>query len=342
MKFEQIIEAFTIKELPGSEVEIAGEVPFETVSEYREKALADIAEQIELPGFRAGHVPPAMALQKVGEMAVLEEALEFCLRDLYPELIVTKKLDVVGRPEVRVTKLAPGNPTTVTIRTAVYPKITLPEDWRNIAKSVPKEEAGEATEAEITETIEALRKQRMHKHEDGTEHLPEADDAFAQSIGALRDMAHLKEEIGKGIVQGKAREAKDKRRSTIIEAIIAKTTMDIPRIFVEAELEKIIARMKDDTAQMGAKFEDYLTHIKKTEEELRAEFRDQAEKRAKLQLLLNELADKENIEPDAEAVETEMTEALKHFPDADRGLLRTHIETVLRNEGALKKLEGAE
>ena len=341
MKFEQIIEGFTIQELPGSEVEIAGEVPFETVSEYREKALADIAEQIELPGFRAGHVPPAMALQKVGEMAVLEEALELCLRDLYPEMIVTKKLDVVGRPEIRITKLAPGNPTTVTIRTAVYPKIAIPEDWRDIAKSVSQEVAGEATEAEITETIEMLRKQRVHKHEDGTEHLPEVDDTFAQSIGALRDLAHLKEEIGKGIVQGKAREAKDKRRSAIIEAIIAKTTMDIPRIFVEAELEKIIARVKDDTAQMGAKFEDYLQHIKKTEEELRAEFRDQAQKRAKLQLLLNELAEKESIEPDAEAVETEMTEALKHFPSADRGLLRTHIETVLRNDGVLKKLEEA-
>jgi len=342
MKFEQIIEGFVVKELPESEVEIVGEVPFETVAEYREKALADIAEQIELPGFRAGHVPAALALQKVGEMAVLEEALELCLRDLYPEMIVTKNIDVVGRPDIRITKLAPGNPTAITIRTAVYPKISLPEEWREIAKNVPKETAGEVTDAEITETIEALRKQRAHKHEDGTEHLPEVDDAFAQSIGALRDVAHLKEEIGKGIAQGKERESKDKRRSAIIEAIIAKTKMDIPRVFVEAELEKIIARMKDDVVQMGATFDDYLQHIKKTEEELRGEFRDQAEKRAKLQLALNELADKEQVVPDETAVETEMTEALKHFPNADRGLLRTHIETVLRNDAVLKKLEGAE
>jgi len=342
MKFDEIIGAFTVKELPESEVEMTGEIPFETVASYRERALRDIAAHLEVPGFRAGHIPSSVVVQKVGEMAVLEEALEQCLHEFYPELALVKNIDAVGRPDIRVTKLASGNPAGITIRTAYYPKISLPSDWRTIAKNTPKEIPAEVTETEISETLETLRQGRASKHEDGTKHLPELNDAFAQSLGALRDLAHLKEEVAKGIAEGKTHKAKDKRRNAIIEAVLGKTSVDVPRIFVESELEKMMARLKDDITRMGASFEEYLKQVNKTEETVRSDFHDQAKKRALLQLLLNELATREKVEPDKEAVEQEMAEALKHFPDANREALRVHIETVLRNEKILQKIEDIE
>ncbi len=342
MTFDEIIKSFEVKELPESEVEISGEIPFETVQEYRTQALTAIASEMQLPGFRVGHVPTAMALQKVGEMAVFEEALEICLRDFYPELAISKKIDAIGRPDIRVKKLAPGNPVEITIRTATYPLIALPEDWRTIAKSVPVTAPAEVTEQDITGTLDVLRKQATHKHDNGEEHAPELDDAFAQSLGAFRDLAHLKEEITKGVSEGKAREAKDIRRGSIVDTLLEKSKMDVPRIFVESELEKIVARLRDDTARMGVSFEDYLKHVKKTENDVRNEFREQALKRAKIQLLLNKLANDEHIELAAEDVEREMAEALKAFPDANREALRVHIETVLRNEKVLENLEKGE
>ena len=48
---------------------------------------------------------------------------------------------------------------------------------------------------------------------------------------------------------------------------------------------------------MGFKFDDYLIQIKKTEEDLRSEWRADAEKRAKLQLVIHTISDKENIKP---------------------------------------------
>ncbi len=347
MTFNEIIEGFKVKELPESEVEIIGEIPFETVRGYSDKALVAIAAEMQLPGFRMGHVPTATALQKVGETAVLEEALEICLRDLYPQLAVAKKIDAVGRPDIRINKLTLDKPVTVTVRTAVYPRISLPDDWRAISKAVPISKVAEVTEKDVTETLEVLRKQVPHTHEgheteNCSEHLPEIDDSFAKSLGAFRDLAHLKEEITKGIAEGKAREVKDIRRSAIVEALLEKVQMEVPRIFVESELEKIISRLKDDASRAGASFEGYLKHVKKTEDELRAEFREQAVKRAKMQLLLNKLANDEHIEPSEEDVEREMTEALKSFPDANHEALRVHIETVLRNDKVLEKLEKGE
>jgi trigger factor len=90
---------------------------------------------------------------------------------------------------------------------------------------------------------------------------------------------------------------------------------------------------------MGLKFEDYLKHTNKTEEAIRDEFRDQAKKRAKLQLTLNKIAELQKVEADPEAVEAEIKHAFEHFPDANPELVRIHIETVLKNEKVLQMLE---
>lgn len=117
-------------------------------------------------------------------------------------------------------------------------------------------------------------------------------------------------------------------------------TIAVPNIFIESELDKIMSQMQEDIARMGLQFEDYLKHASKTEEGVRNEFRDQAAKRAKLQLTLNKIAQVEKIEPQKELVDEEMKHAIAHFPDANPELLRVHIESVMRNELVLKILEG--
>ena len=67
----------------------------------------------------------------------------------------------------------------------------------------------------------------------------------------------------------------------------------MPEILIEVELDKILYRMESDITQMGLKFEDYLKHLNKTVEDLRKEFRTDAEKKAKLALALNKIAENE-------------------------------------------------
>ncbi len=343
MSFETIIENFKVKTLPESEAELTGDVPAEAVAEYHDQALALIAGSIKLDGFREGKVPPALALQKIGEMAVLEEAVELLVHDLYPELVLGKKLDVVGRPDIRITKLTAGAPVSLTIRTAVYPTVEVPKDWRKIAQKVPAETPADVTDEEVAQTLESLRKHRKTTDEaTGAETLPELDDAFAKSIGSFDTLDALKDAVKKGAIEEKAREAKDKRRGAIIDALVEKTKIDLPRLFVESELEKIMGQLRDDVTRIGMNFEDYLKHSQKTQEEVRESFREQAKKRAVLQLLLNELASQEKIEVDEADVEEEMKHALEHFPDANTEALRIHIQTVLRNNKVLELLENVE
>jgi len=80
------------------------------------------------------------------------------LADIYLAIVKNEKLNVIGRPEVTITKLAPGNPVEFKIQTAVMPEITLP-DYKNIASSVSVEKnAGDVSDKELNETLEQIKK----------------------------------------------------------------------------------------------------------------------------------------------------------------------------------------
>jgi trigger factor len=118
-----------------------------------------------------------------------------------------------------------------------------------------------------------------------------------------------------------------------------KSTIDLPKIIIEGEIEKMLAQFKDDIAQAGAPYEEYLKHIKKTEEDLKKEWRDTAVKRAKSQVILNTIAKDEGIAPKEEEVKKEMENILAHYKDAERFRVRMYVETFLTNELVFQFLE---
>lgn len=357
-QLEEVAKSFTRKDMPESAVELVGEIPTEALAVYKEDALKHIAAEVELPGFRKGHVPTDLALKKVGEVVVLEEAVEMCMRDLYPALLDTHNIDPVGRPDIRITKLPAlpaGGAVGVTVTLTLYPTVELPKTptggWENFSSKIEIEAVPDVLDAEVDEALGKIRAARATKPDTTIDPtlpetpaepvLPALDDAFAQSLGQFADLADLKVKLKENMKQEKEQKAKEARRGKIIEALLDKTKVSVPAIFVDSELEKILGQMKEDVQRFGLSFDDYLKRMQKTEEQVRDEFREQAAKRAKLQLALNKLAEDEKIEADKEKVDEEMKHAMEHFPDARPELVRIHIETVLRNEKTLQLLEGA-
>src|SRR3989344_324595 len=227
MSFAETVSAFTLKKEPNSEVVLTGTISAEAVARYRDEALKHLASHLELPGFRKGKVPPEVALKHVGEVGVLEESVEMFMRDFYPELILEKKVDAVGRPNIQILKLAPGNPVEVRIRTAVYPITEVPLNWKRLAAQVPNTERKEVTEEEVAQTLHSLRESRKNAEltrtdaEQKTENvLPELNDEFAHSLGAFKGLEELKAPIRKGIGEEKVRKEKDARRGKIIDALL--------------------------------------------------------------------------------------------------------------------------
>jgi trigger factor len=169
--------------------------------------------------------------------------------------------------------------------------------------------------------------------------LPEVNDEFAKMLGNFENLEEMKKKIRENLSKEKEMKAKDKKRTEILEKIIEESTIDLPKIIVDGEMEKMLAQFKDDIAKSGISYEDYLKHIKKTEDDLRLEWKDASVKRAKSQVVLNTIAKDGGIAPKEDEVKKEMENILSHYKDADRFRVRMYVETFLTNELVFQFLE---
>ncbi len=318
----QIASNIKINKLNKSKVEITGYIKVADFVGFRKQALQNINDEVTIDGFRKGKVPENTLISKVGEMSVLEEMAELALSKAYPEIIIEEKIDAIGRPEISITKLAIDNPLEFKIITTVTPEIKL-ADYKNISKEVNKkpEEKFEVTDKEVEDALVKIK--ASHADHEGHDH----------------DSPESKEEIKKYLLENKKIQAQEKRRIEISDALLEKTVAEIPYLLIDSEARRIEAQFTDDITRMGVKIEDYLNHAKKTIEEIRAEWRPSAEKKAKLQLILNEIIKEEKITVDPKEVEEEVRHILAHYKDANEEHAYTYAETVLTNEKVYQFLE---
>ncbi len=351
-----------IKKLDKSEIEIVGVLPVADFEKYEDKALSAIGERLDIQGFRKGKVPSSVVKEKVEEMVILEEMAELALKVVYLQIIEENKLEAIGRPQIAITKIAKGSDLEFKIITAVLPEMKMP-DYKKLAhEQIKKNPISNITvdEAEVEKTILELRKMRAeqarganHKgHENMSEEehknahpeiteseYPAFDDTFAKSFGNFASADAFKEKIRANMKIEKETIEKDKLRMAIVEELLKETSGDIPMILIESEVEKILYRLQADITNSGFNFEDYLVQIKKTEEELRKEWRPDAEKRAKLQMIIRTIAQKENLKPSGEEIEKEVNNIMTMYKDADAMRARAYVENMLENEKVFQFLE---
>ena len=185
----------TIKELPDSEVAIICEVPAEIFEKERAVALKKVGEEVSLPGFRKGHIPEAMLLQKFGEALILEEMANLAMDRAYSEILNRHKIHAIGLPTVAVTKLAKGNPFEFTLTFPVMPEIKLP-DYKKIAKEIMSvEEKSETTDEEVSQAVAQLCKQFATKDAEGKEVVPEITDELAKKFGPFENIDAFKSKV---------------------------------------------------------------------------------------------------------------------------------------------------
>ena len=338
------------KSLPDSEIEIECEIDAESVACHRAKAIAKIQKEMSLPGFRPGHVPEAMLVKQVGDLFIFNEMADLAINDAFPEIITEAKTNFITMPNIQITKIAVGNPLQFKIVGPVVPEIKLP-DYKKIAikENESKVEPVEATEKELADTIEEIRKNyalRNHTHAEGEEHkedekmeLPEVNEEWVKKLGAFSSVEDFKNKIKEGIQKEKEFKNKDKKRMSIIEKILEGTKVAMPKVMVDSELGKMHAQFEDDIARAGLKVEDYLKHLKKTPEDLKKEWTPDAEKRAKVQLVITKIALDEKIEANPEIVKREVENLLKTYKDATEERTKAYVEMMLTNEKVFEWLE---
>ena len=151
-----------------------------------------------------------------------------------------------------------------------------------------------------------------------------------------------KEEVSE---ENKAQE-KERRRMEILEKAAEEIKQDMPKFLVEAEKDKMAEETKRNIAQTGLKWDDYLKHIKKTEEELKNDWEKDAIKRVKYGLILDQMAEQEKIEIPAEELEKEAAAMSEYHKNLDQELdkekVKHYLSGIMRNEKLFQMLEKME
>lgn len=336
------------------EAEVRAEIPAEVLMTYRAEALKEIGKTAKLDGFRAGHAPEERIIQVYGEDAILREAAEHAIQHELPELLAAEKLMIIESPRVSTDPPERGKPLVFTARAALAPRVELPDYKKLAAKQNAMKEEVLVSDEEHAEAMMHLRRERarIDKIEAGaepqkaaeesrgikTEELPELDDAFVSTLG-YENAEKFSTALRENIKTEKEMRAREKRRSAILDDLVSGSKISYPVALREYELDDMEARMKDDLSRTGTNFDAYLTQAKKTREQLRAEWKDAADKRAKVRLILAEIARKESIQPDEKLLEKEVAHAREHYPQANPEVLRTHIAHAMRNDATLQFLE---
>jgi hypothetical protein len=120
--------------------------------------------------------------------------------------------------------------------------------------------------------------------------------------------------LSEKLVVEKSQQEKDKTRMRLVEALVKDAEVEIPEVIVEAELDKMVYRLQGDIEQAGMKFDDYMAQLGKSTEEMRKELRPDAEKRAKFELVLHGIAEKEKLVPEEKEIEEQVrSQFFSHF-----------------------------
>ncbi|TMF81657.1 MAG: trigger factor [Chloroflexi bacterium] len=172
--------------------------------------------------------------------------------------------------------------------------------------------------------------------------LPALDDEFAKTVG-VADLASLRKAVRNELAHAAFHEARDEAADKAVEHAMATSTVEVPEILVEDELEHLVNDLKARVKQEGVTWEKFLLQARKTEEDIRKEWRPVAERRAKSLLVLDAIARKEGItvSGDELAAQATMSPLAQVDPQALRSpAVLASLARSIRNRKTVDKLVG--
>jgi len=142
-----------VETLNPTRVKLAVEVPFSELEPSIQSAYKRIAQQVTVPGFRKGRVPPVVIDQRFGRAVVLQEAVNDALPGLYGQALQENELRPLGQPEVDVTDFEDGQELKFTAEVDIRPEVALPE-WEGLEVQV---DDIEVTDEDVDNQLTALQ-----------------------------------------------------------------------------------------------------------------------------------------------------------------------------------------
>lgn len=172
--------------------------------------------------------------------------------------------------------------------------------------------------------------------------LPAVDDDFAKTMG-VASLEELRKAVKNELAHSAFHEARDSAADKMMEHVLATATVEVPEVLVGDEVDHLIADLRSRVREQGLTFEQFLLQARKTEAELREEWRPAGERRAKAMLVLDAIAQQEGVTVTSNelASQVSMMPLAQQDPQALRDpVLLASLARSIRNRKVVDKLIG--
>lgn len=371
-----------ITKQPKAIVDVQVTIPWVDLQARWDEIYQKLANEVELPGFRKGAAPTEMVEPKIVPQ-VQQELLKLAMPQALIEALQGTDIVPIDYPKYQVMSFSKGQDLSFKATVTERPVVKV-GTYKSIKVTRPQLKT--ITEEEVDKVIGDLFKrwkmrqpvspvspsptqggpasptpsgsmqfggQSQSPQQTNTPEVPASpvaslggpDDTFAKAVGA-NTLADLKIKIRQDLES----EAKYNNELDFEEAILQEveklTSVDVPDILIQDELNRMLVSLQRRVADMGLLMDDYLRGQKKTIDQLKQEWRPQAEKNVRMELGLSEIAKQEsvNIEDSELQAEIDKIQDNKVKMQFDSQEPRMHLRHALRQTktlNLLKSLVGA-
>lgn len=177
---------------------------------------------------------------------------------------------------------------------------------------------------------------------------PDLNDDFVKTLGKFESVDQLTSSIKEGLEAEKTMRERQRVRLEILDQIIAGCEFKAPESLVNQQLDTMIQNFDNDLHKNGVELGLYLARLGKTQDNLRNDWRKDAERQVKINLILRTIIREKNLTPNLEEIEAAANEAIQTAIvggqiDKDSSLdldsIKQNISAALANEKALEMLE---
>jgi trigger factor len=327
---------------PKSIVDVEVSVPWADLEPKWNETLQRLSADVELPGFRKGQAPAEMVEQNLAGK-LQQEFLQTVMPQILMEALQGTDIVPIDYPQYQVNSFAKGGELKFTAKIAVRPKIEV-GNYKSIKAAKPAGKT--VSDEEVNKIVGELFnrwKSRNPSTSSGQGPQPAApkaetpaggtsgslnfngqpgggaaapaaspaptsdqpDDNFAKAVGA-DSLADLKAKIRTDL-EGEANYNNElDYEESILQEVEKITVVDVPEILVQDELNRMLVSLQRSVTERGLLLDEYLKSQNKTADQLKTEWRPQAERNVRMELGLSEIARQEGVNISDDELQSEI------------------------------------
>lgn len=323
---------YHIKKIKPCQLNLTVALDRADLDNYLNEAQKYLANDLRIKGFRRGKAPVEIAKGELEKKQVLKTAFDFAFKQTLAEILEKEKIDLIDAGDFEVKENS-SQKITYSVILTVFPEFKLAK-YRAI--QVKKKDVS-ISEEEIGRTLEFIRNSKKING-----FAPELNDDFAKSLGRFENLSQLKDSVKNGLRQEKEKKESQRIQSFVLDSIAENTKIEVPPFLIIRQLDQMMLDLDADLHRQGLELGLFLAKIKKTQDQLRDQWKLKAELLVKKALILKEIARVENIKVESEEVKERTSQFLQSFTTVEEAQkqidlpkLSNQIQQILLNEKVL-------